>query len=71
LLLSKIKKEEKLLKYAKVAFRIGKINEEEYLRYEDSVLETYAHLYEIEAKRWQALAALAVLYGIELERIVK
>ncbi len=67
----KIKREKNLLTYAKTAFEVGRITEEEYLRYEDSLLNAQANLEELKAKKWQTLAKLAVIYGNDLERIVE
>ncbi len=67
----KIKREKNLLTYAKTAFEVGRITEEEYLRYEDSLLNAQADLEALKAKKWQTLAKLAVIYGNDLERIVE
>ncbi len=67
----KSKRQESLLRYAKTAFEVGRITEEEYLRYEDSLLRSKADLALAKARKWQILAKLAVIYGNDLERIVK
>ena len=61
----------KLLKYAKVALRSGRMTREEYLRYESALLEAQSKVYEFRAKYWQSLAQLAVIYGDDLERIIR
>ncbi|WP_456450994.1 TolC family protein [Hydrogenimonas sp.] len=66
-----VQSEEKLLAYAKVAFETGRMSEEEYLRYEEALLEAQSKLSETEAAWWQALAQLAVLYGNDLRDIVE
>ncbi len=66
-----IKKEEDLLKYAKVAFKEGRMTEEDYLRYEDAVVNAKANYYEAVSQKWQTLAKLAVIYGNDLSEIVK
>ena len=66
-----IKKEEDLLKYAKVAFEEGRMTEEDYLRYEDAVVSAKANYYEAVSQKWQTLAKLAVIYGNDLEGIVE
>ncbi len=63
--------QKELLHYAKVAFNVGRLNEEEYLRYEDALLSAQAKVYESEAKWWQTFSNLAVLYGNDLENLVK
>jgi len=60
-----------LLAYAKVAFDTGRLSEEEYLRYEDGLLDAQSRLFEARAKRWQTLAQLAVIYGDDLAEIVE
>ncbi len=60
-----------LLKIAKVSLVNEMITEEEYLRYEDALASAKAILYQNEAKEWQDIAQLAVIYGNDLKRIVK
>ena len=61
----------KLLNYAKVAMKSGRITREEYLRYESALLDAQSKVYESEAKYWQSLAQLAVIYGNDLEEIIR
>jgi len=61
----------KLLKIAKVSFANENITEEEYLRYEDALANARANLYSFQAKKWEDIAQLAVIYGNDLKRIVK
>jgi len=68
---SNIKKEEDLLEYAKVAYEEGRMTEEDYLRYEDAVVSAKANYYEAVSQKWQTLAKLAVIYGNDLEGVVK
>jgi len=63
--------QQKLLKIAKVSFANGNITEEEYLRYEDALANARANLYSFQAKKWQDIAQLAVIYGNDMKRIVK
>ena len=63
--------QEKLLKIAKVSLANESITEEEYLRYEDALADAKAKLYSFEAKQWQDIAQLAVIYGNDLKEIVK
>ncbi len=60
-----------LLEIAKVSFNEGRMIEEEYLRYEDNLLNAQAKLYEIVSKKWQTIAKLAVIYGNDLIGVVK
>jgi len=69
--LKNIKNRENLLKFAKVSFDTGRMTEEEYLRYEDELLQSKAKYYEIESKKWQNLAKLAVIYGNDLKGVIK
>ena len=63
--------QQKLLKIAKVSFANGNITEEEYLRYEDALANARANLYSFQAKQWQDVAQLAVIYGNDMKRIVQ
>jgi outer membrane protein TolC len=63
--------QEKLLKIAKVSLTNESISQEEYLRYEDALANARANLYKFEAKEWQDIAQLAVIYGNDLKEIVK
>ena len=67
----KVKRQQELLRYAKTAFGVGRLTEEEYLRYEDSLLSARADLAKALADKWRLLAQLAVIYGNDLERIVE
>jgi outer membrane protein TolC len=71
LTLINIKKRDRLLKYAKVDLDIGRMTEEDYLQYEDDLLQAKAKYYEIGSKKWQNLAKLAVIYGNDLKGIIK
>jgi len=66
-----VESQKKLLAYAKVAFDTGRLIEEEYLRYEEKLLEAQSRALEARAKYWQALAQLAVLYGNDLAELVE
>lgn len=63
--------QKELLKIAKVSYENERITQEEYLRYEDALANSKANLYNIHAKQWQDIAQLAVIYGNDLEEIVK
>ncbi|MBW1637178.1 MAG: TolC family protein [Deltaproteobacteria bacterium] len=63
--------ERELLKVAKVAYGSGRLVQEEYLRNEEKVLSAEASYYLTEARWWETFATLAVLYGNNLEELVK
>ncbi len=67
----KIVSQKALVRYAKTAYRIGRLSEEEYLRYEEGLFFAQADLAKLQAAKWQLLAQLAVIYGNDLERIVR
>ena len=66
-----IEKEKKLLDFAKVAFTEGRMTQEDYLGYENELLRAKANYYKEIKESWQAVAKLAVIYGNNLEEIVK
>jgi len=66
-----VKNKQALLAIAKVNFMNGRLTTEEYLRYEDDVVTQEANLYKTEAKKWQTIMQLAVIYANNIEEIVK
>ncbi len=64
-----IEKEENLLKYAKIAYEKGRMTEEDYLRYEDAVVNSKSNYYEAVYRKWLTVAKLAVIYGNDLEGV--
>ena len=66
-----VQNEQALLKTAKVAYRTGRMTQEEYLRYEDNLLKARANLSNIQANWWQAQATLAFIYGNNLEDLIQ
>ncbi len=66
-----VKLNKTLLKVAQVAYENQRMTEEEYLRYENALFNARASVAEIEAKKWQDIATLAVIYGNDLEEVVK
>ena len=66
-----IKHERELLKVAKVAYTSRRMDQEEYLRYEDKVLSAEANYYLTEARWWETFATLAVLYGNNLDELIQ
>jgi len=60
-----------LLKIAKVAYDSGRMSIEDYLKYEDDLVLEESNLYKSESQKWQILMKLAVIYGNNIEEIVK
>ena len=60
-----------LLKVAKVAFKSNRMPIEDYLKYEDDLLMEQSKYYKTEAEKWQTLMKLAVIYGNNIENLVK
>jgi len=56
---------------AGAGYKNGRLSVEEYLRYEDAVVESEANLYRARAEKWQTLMQLAVIYGNTIEEIVQ
>jgi outer membrane protein TolC len=66
-----VKDKAELLKIAKVAYLSHRMTVEDYLKYEDALVLEESHLYSARAKKWQTLMQLAVIYGNNIEQIVK
>ena len=66
-----IKNKKQLLNIAKVNYKSGRMTTEEYLRYEDDLVDAKAKLYQAKAQKWQSLMELAVIYGNNIEEIVR
>ena len=66
-----IEEKKKLLEIAKLNYTNARLSTEEYLRYEDDVVQEEANLYKTEATSWQTLMQLAVIYANNIEEIVK
>ena len=60
-----------LLKVAKVAFDSNRMPIEDYLKYEDDLLMEQSKFYKTEAEKWQTLMKLAVIYGNNIDNLVK
>ncbi len=61
----------KLLEIAKVNYASGRLSTEEYLRYEDEVVDAKVKLYQSKAQKWQTLMQLAVIFANNIEEMVK
>ena len=66
-----IESRKQLLDIAKVNYKSGRMTTEEYLRYEDELVDAKAKLYQAKAKKWETLMELAVIHGINIEELVK
>lgn len=60
-----------LLKVAKVAYNNNRMPIEDYLKYEDNLVFEQSKYYKTKAEKWQTLMKLAVIYGNNIEEIVK
>jgi len=60
-----------LLNIAKVSYKNDRMSIEDYLKYEDDLLLEKSNLYKIKAQKWQILMKLAVIYGNNIEELVK
>lgn len=71
LLKKSIENKQKLLAIAKVSYSSGRLTVEEYLRYEDEVVDAEAKLYQTQAQKWQTFMELAVIYAKNIEDIIR
>lgn len=63
--------QEELLKIAKVSYESQRISIEDYLKYEDDLILEKSKLYKTQAEKWQTLMKLAVIYGNNIENLVR
>jgi len=66
-----VKDKEEILKIAKVSYQSDRISIEDYLKYEDDLVLEKSKLYKSRAQKWQSLMRLAVIYGNNIENLVK
>jgi len=66
-----VKDKEEILAIAKVSYKSGRITIEDYLKYEDDLVLEKSKLYKSQAEKWQTLMKLAVIYGNNIENLVK
>lgn len=66
-----IQDKEEILNIEKVSFQSGRITIEDYLKYEDDLVLEKSKLYKAQAEKWQTLVKLAVIYGNNVENLVK
>ena len=62
---------QELLNIAKESYLKDRMTVEDYLKYEDDLLFEKAKLYQTQAEHWQTLMQLAVIYGNNIENLVK
>jgi outer membrane protein TolC len=62
---------ETMLTTARVAYTTERMTQEEYLRYEESLLSAKASLYALDATLWQNIAQRAAISGKDFKEIVK
>lgn len=60
-----------ILNIAKVSYQSDRISIEDYLKYEDELVLEKSNLYKAQAEKWQTLVKLAVIYGNDIENLVK
>lgn len=66
-----VKEKEQLLDIAKVSYQSDQLTMEDYLKYEDDVVLEKSKLFKAQADKWQTLMKLCVIYGNNIEEIVK
>jgi len=66
-----VKDKQQLLQIATVDYKTGRMTMEDYLKYVDDLVFEKAKLYKARAEKWQTLMKLAVIYGNNIEQIVK
>ena len=62
---------QKLLKIAKVNYFLGRMTTEDYLLYENELVNAKANLYKVKAQKFQTLMSLAVIYANNIEEMVQ
>lgn len=66
-----IQDKEEILNISKTSYQSARISIEDYLKYEDDVVLEKSKLYKAQAEKWQTLMKLAVIYGNNIENLVK
>jgi outer membrane protein TolC len=66
-----IMEKEQLLDIARVSYQSDRLSMEDYLKYEDDVVLEQSKLFKAQAEKWQTLMKLCVIYGNNIEEIVK
>jgi outer membrane protein TolC len=66
-----VKDKEQLLDIARVSYQSDQMSMEDYLKYEDDAILEQSKLFKARAAKWQTLVKLCVIYGNNIEEIVK
>lgn len=66
-----VKEKEQLLDIARVSYQSDQLTMEDYLKYEDDVILENSKLFKAQAEKWQSLMKLCVIYGNNIEEVVK
>jgi hypothetical protein len=66
-----VSEKEQLLEIAKVSYLSDQMSTEDYLKYEDDVILEKSKLFKTQAEKWQTLMKLCVIYGNNIEGVVK
>ncbi|RUT73610.1 TolC family protein [Ancylomarina longa] len=66
-----VEDKDQLLAIAKVSYKTDEISMEDYLKYEDDLILEKSKLFKAKAQKWQTLMKLSVIYGNNIEEIVK
>ena len=66
-----IRDKEEILMIAKASYESNRISIEDYLKYEDDLVLEKSKLYKTKASKWQTLMQLAVIYGNNIENLVR
>ena len=66
-----VKEKEQLLDIARVSYQSDQMTMEDYLKYEDDVVLEQSKLFKAQAEKWQTLMKLCVIYGNNIEEVVK
>ncbi|HEY9169072.1 MAG TPA: TolC family protein [Lutibacter sp.] len=66
-----VEDKEAILAISKVSFQSGRITIEDYLKYEDDLVLEKSKQFKAQAEKWQTMVKLAVIYGNNIENLVK
>jgi outer membrane protein TolC len=66
-----IKDKEELLAIATASYSLDQMTIDDYLKYEDDVVLEKTKLYKTQSQAWQTLMKLAVIYGNDIQNLVK
>jgi outer membrane protein TolC len=66
-----INDKQQLLEIARVSYQSDQMSMEDYLKYEDDLILEQSKLFKAQAQKWQTLMKLNVIYGNNIEEVVK